>query len=182
MKQINLHEHRHGAQPGLAPKPYCARVSGSWECHWIPLCYCLLIPAAEVGGSLLHWAVGKMVQFTRTKYLQRCRTLCWHYSHDSNNSLIFYLFFSNEYFPKFIFLSVPGRQECKVGHFLQEAQLHPHYLYTPSHTSPCHTVIWDRTERHNSLHFYCFSGTAPGPLCTLCWAVQLRGWSPNSQT
>lgn len=58
-----------------------------------PLCYCLLIPAAEVRVSLLHWAVGKMVQFTHTKYLQRCQTLCWHYSHDSNNSLIFYLFF-----------------------------------------------------------------------------------------
>lgn len=48
------------------------------------------------------------------------------------------------------------------------------------HTSPSRTVIRGQDiETQLSSHLLSLEA-ALGPLCTPCWAIQLRGWSPNS--
>lgn len=156
MKQINLHEPGPGAQPGLAPKPYCVIGSGSWTCHEHPLCFSLLIPT-EITASLLPPAIGKTVKFAHTKCLQQRLALCCHFSWDSDTSLMFnlvFFFLFNECFPRHIFLSVPGRQTCKVVISYRMPNHTPLHPSTFSHF-PCRTVIWDRAERPRSLHFCC---------------------------
>lgn len=121
-----------------------------------PLCFSLLIPT-EITASLLPRATGKTVKFTHPKCLQQRPAFCWHFSCDSDTSLMFnlvFFFLFNECFPKNSFLSVPGKQACKVVisyRMSNRTPLHPH---TFSHF-PCRTVVWDRAEWHRSLHFYC---------------------------
>lgn len=121
-----------------------------------PLSFSLLIPT-EIIPSLLPWAIGKTVKFTHSKCLQQHPALCWHFSCDSDTSLMFnlgFFFLFNECFPKHIFLSVPGRQAFKVVISYRMPNRTPLHPYTFSYF-PCCTVVWDRAERHRSLYFYC---------------------------
>lgn len=118
-----------------------------------PLCFSLLIPT-EITASPFPPAIGKTVKFTHTKCLQQRPALCCHFSWDSDTSLIFNLvfyFLFNECFPRNIFLSIPGRQPCKAVISYRMPNHTPLHPSTFSHF-PCHTVKWDRAERHRSLH------------------------------
>lgn len=168
MKQINLHEPGPGAQPGLAPKPYCVIGSGSWTCHEHPLCFSLLIPT-EITASLLPPAIGKTVKFAHTKCLQQRLALCCHFSWDSDTSLMFnlvFFFFLMSVFPGIFFCLFLGDRHVKWS-FPTGCPTTPHFIHPLPHTSLA--VQWYGTGQSDPVLFIsAVSGSNTGaPPCSV---------------
>lgn len=117
-----------------------------------PLSFSLLIPT-EIIPSLLPWAIGKTVKFTHSKCLQQHPALCWHFSCDSDTSLMFnlvFFFFLMSVFQSIFFCLFLGDRRLKWS-FPTGCPTAPHFIHTLFHTSLA--VQWYGTGQRDTVLF-----------------------------